>query len=78
MHPRKHIYIYMLSVAPKELDTQGGRAERFCGVLASAEGSKIKGKEKTGVGGWKNRQGRGSRRLLTVHYIGRTESCERD
>lgn len=38
---------YMLSVVPRELDTQGGRAERFCGVLASAEGSKIKGTEKT-------------------------------
>lgn len=39
--------IYMLSVVLRELDTQGGRAERFCGVLASAEDSKIKGKEKT-------------------------------
>ena len=49
-------YIYMLSVVLRELDTQGGRPERFCGVLASAEGSKIKGKDKTWGGRWTRRE----------------------
>lgn len=70
--------IYMLSVVPGELDTQGGRAERFCGVLASAEGSKIKAKENTWGGRWRHRRGRGSRIVLIVHYAGRTELCERE
>lgn len=40
--------IYMSSVVERELDTLGGSSSSgFCGVLASAEDSKIKGKEKT-------------------------------
>lgn len=46
VHHHRHI-LYMLSVVPRDLDIQGGRARRFCGVLAPAESNKTKGREKT-------------------------------
>ncbi len=60
--------IYMSSMVPRELDTQGGRAERFCGVLASAEGSKIKGKRAVGGGGTEKEED-----LLCIMLVRQTE-----
>lgn len=64
---------YMLSVVLRELDTRGGRAERFYGALASAEGSKIKGKEKTWGGRW-TRERKEKSTYCTLCTI--KESCE--
>lgn len=64
------IYIYSI----KGIRNTAWESRNVQEVLASAEGSKTKGKVKMWGGMQGNRHGRGSTIILTVHHVGKKES----